>query len=149
MYHLAHSVDRVLCFFSSRPNWDPPPTLRRMCSLPLLFRGGGRYTLARGRGGGGPNSDRGKTLWYSVLCDLASTTAICTLVWGFFHAFLCYICGNFFFSFFSATCLVFVRPVGQLRRVYRKTSSSSSANAALWPYFGGFLAPAPQRRRLV
>ncbi len=43
----AHRVDRVLIFFSSRPNWDLPPP-------PLVPRGGGD-TLAcgRGRGGGG------------------------------------------------------------------------------------------------
>ncbi len=34
-----HRVDRVPGFFSSRPNWDPPR--RRMCPLPLWFRGRG------------------------------------------------------------------------------------------------------------
>jgi hypothetical protein len=38
-----HRVDRVLGFFSCRPNWDPP--------TPLLAGGGG--------GMGGPDSDEG------------------------------------------------------------------------------------------
>jgi hypothetical protein len=53
-----HRVDRVLSFFSSRPNWDSPnPSHAGECVPPLWFMGGGYYTLAWGRGG--PNSDEG------------------------------------------------------------------------------------------
>jgi hypothetical protein len=62
----THSIDRVLSFLSSRPNWDPPPlplTSRRVCS-PRLVPGGsasrgdrhcgtlGIYVLCGGGGGG-------------------------------------------------------------------------------------------------
>jgi hypothetical protein len=52
-------IDRVLGFFSSRPNWDPHPiTRRRVCSLPLVQGGGAQ--LMGGKGVGGcPNSDEG------------------------------------------------------------------------------------------
>ncbi len=57
-----HRVDRVLGFFSSRPNWDFTPSPAGECATtppPLLwFRR--EYTLACGRGSeGGPNSDEG------------------------------------------------------------------------------------------
>jgi hypothetical protein len=42
-------VDRVLCFFSSRSNWDSPTASPVPCPLPLWFR----------RGAGDPNSDEG------------------------------------------------------------------------------------------
>ncbi len=51
-----HRVDRVLGFFSSRPNWDPPftPSPAGECvPTPVWFRGG---TIG---GVGGPNSDEG------------------------------------------------------------------------------------------
>ncbi len=53
-FGMAH---RVLGFFSSRPNWDPPPPhpqphRRRVCPLPLWA--GGTPSLA---GEGGPSSD--------------------------------------------------------------------------------------------
>jgi hypothetical protein len=54
-----------LGFFSSRPNLDPPYPLtrRRVCPLPLWFRGGGD-TLACRRG-------EGETLWFSgFICNL-------------------------------------------------------------------------------
>jgi hypothetical protein len=59
-------VDRVLGFFSSRPNWDPPPPPHPQASVShFWFRGGGN-TLACGRGGGGfPIRTRGQTLWCS------------------------------------------------------------------------------------
>jgi hypothetical protein len=66
-----HRVDRVLSFFSSRPNWDSSTPLGE-CVPPLWSRGEG--TLACRRGGGGvPIPTRGLTLWYSrctvyVLC---------------------------------------------------------------------------------
>jgi hypothetical protein len=53
-----HRVDRVLGFFSSRPNWDyPTPHRRRVCPPLPLVPGD---TLACVRGGGrDPNSDEG------------------------------------------------------------------------------------------
>ncbi len=66
----VHRVNRVLGFFSSRPNWDPPPLNRRWVCPPFSTRGD---TLAYRRGGGlGPNT-RGQTLWYSryISCTLA------------------------------------------------------------------------------
>ncbi len=58
-----HRVDRVLGFFSSRPNLDPPPHPQASAS-PLWFRG--RDTLACGRGGGHGEVPirKGQTLWY-------------------------------------------------------------------------------------
>jgi len=66
---LAHRVGRVLCFFSSRRNWDsttphPPPCVPTH-PLVRLGDGGGGHTRLRERGWGSPNSDEGK---YSVLC---------------------------------------------------------------------------------
>ncbi len=62
-----HRVDRVLGFFSSRPNWDTPPphlfTRRRVCPFPVTNGGGGKVLLRT----------RGKTLWFSRY--------ICTLWW--------------------------------------------------------------------
>jgi hypothetical protein len=53
-----HRVDRVPGFFSSRPNWDSPSPSGE--SVPPPFGSGGEvYTLAEGRGGGGPSSDEG------------------------------------------------------------------------------------------
>jgi hypothetical protein len=63
----VHRVDRVLGFFSSRPDWNPftPLTRRRVCP-PLWFRGKGKHTRLREREWGSPNSDEGTdTLWYS------------------------------------------------------------------------------------
>ncbi len=48
-----YRVDRVLGFFSSRPNWDPhTPSPAGECVSPPLVWGGG-YTLACGKRGGG------------------------------------------------------------------------------------------------
>jgi hypothetical protein len=44
---LVHRVDKVLCFFSSRPNWDPPPPNPAGASV---------FPLAGGRGGGAGES---------------------------------------------------------------------------------------------
>ncbi len=53
-----HRVDRVLGFFSSRPNWDSPtPSPAGECA-PLWFWGEG-HTGLRERGWGSPNSDEG------------------------------------------------------------------------------------------
>ena len=69
MYMLVHvqtglvghrkNVDRVLGFFSSRPNWDSPtPSPAGECVLPSFGTGGDTHSL-RERGWGGPNSDEG------------------------------------------------------------------------------------------
>ncbi len=63
-------VDRVLGFFLSRPNWDPPLlTCRRVCT-PLWFSGG--HICLRDRGRGVPIRTRGKIHWGTlavyVLC---------------------------------------------------------------------------------
>jgi hypothetical protein len=59
----SHRVDRRLGFFSSRPNWDPPPPHPQAnVSPPPLVPGGGGggNTLACRRGAWrGPNSDEG------------------------------------------------------------------------------------------
>ncbi len=47
MNKLEHRVDRVLGFFSSRPNWDPH-TRRRVCPPPVLWLAEGRDKLACG-----------------------------------------------------------------------------------------------------
>jgi hypothetical protein len=50
-------------FFSSRPNWDPPPPHPEASVSPLRFRGG--HTRLRESGWGVPIRTRGQTLWYS------------------------------------------------------------------------------------
>jgi hypothetical protein len=56
VHTVHHRVDRVLGFFSSRPNWAHHPlTRRRVCPPP--FGSEGRDTLACELGG--PNSDEG------------------------------------------------------------------------------------------
>ncbi len=53
----AKSRHEVLDFFSSRPNWDPPPPHPQASApLPFWFRGG-THSLAREGVEGGPNSD--------------------------------------------------------------------------------------------
>jgi hypothetical protein len=53
-----HKVDRVPGFLSGRPNWLPsPPHQQASVAPPLLVSWGD--TLARGKGGGGANSDEG------------------------------------------------------------------------------------------
>ncbi len=52
-------ADRVLSFFSSRPNWGPPPPHTRVCNPPLVPEGGWAFLPAEqgvgvsqfGRGG--------------------------------------------------------------------------------------------------
>jgi hypothetical protein len=53
----VHREDRVLCFFSSRPNWDHPHHPQPSVS-PFGFGGGGTYSLA-GEGVGGSQFGRG------------------------------------------------------------------------------------------
>ncbi len=54
-----HRVDRVLGFFSSRPNWDSPtPSHGGEFPSPPLVKGEG-HTRLRERGWGGPSSDEG------------------------------------------------------------------------------------------
>ncbi len=68
-----HRVDRVLSFFSSRPNWDSPTPLTRIrVPVPPPRFGSGGGTFACGRGGGGvPIRTRWQTLWYSrYICPL-------------------------------------------------------------------------------
>ncbi len=70
-----HRLDRVLGFFTSRPNWDPPPnpSLAGECSPPPLVFLGGTYSLAGGGVGVGSKSDEGTehcgTLDICVLCE--------------------------------------------------------------------------------
>jgi hypothetical protein len=71
-------VDRVLGFFSSRPNWNPPPPHPQASVSPPPFgSGGGGWGGAgdtlpcRRRGGGVPIRTRGQILWYSMyICTL-------------------------------------------------------------------------------
>ncbi len=75
LYHTqeSQSIDRVLGFFSSRPNLDPPtPSPAGECIPPPPLVVGETHSL-EGEGVGGPNPDEGQTLWYSrytvyVLC---------------------------------------------------------------------------------
>ncbi len=66
VYHTqeSQSIDRVLGFFSSRPNWDPPPTPSPTGECVPLFGSGGHARL-RERGWGFPIRMRGQALWYS------------------------------------------------------------------------------------
>ncbi len=72
-----HRVDRILGFFVSRPNWDPPTHSPTGECVPPLGSGGG-HTFLR-EGGGGSQPTRGQTLWYSryiqfVLCAFDTHT---------------------------------------------------------------------------
>jgi hypothetical protein len=75
--NLCHRVEGVLSLFSSRPNCDPPtpsPAGKRVS--PFGWGGGGRYSLACGRGSGVVPFPRGDghrgTLGINALCDLFS-----------------------------------------------------------------------------
>jgi hypothetical protein len=74
---VRHRADRVLGFFSSRPNWDPPTPLtrKRVCApLPHFGSEGEGHTRLREMGWGSPNSDEGTDTVYSkyiyVLCGI-------------------------------------------------------------------------------
>jgi hypothetical protein len=73
---LTHRVDRVLGFFSSRQNWDPPPPHPRASVPPFGFGGGGHIRL-RERGAVESQFGRGDrhcgTLGIYVLCGLTWT----------------------------------------------------------------------------
>jgi hypothetical protein len=57
--HKEDKEDRVLAFFSSPLNWDPPPLIRRrVCRHPSFGSGGGTHSLA-GEGAECPNSSKG------------------------------------------------------------------------------------------
>jgi hypothetical protein len=60
-HRLDMELDRTLGFFSSRPNWNPPPPHPQASVPPLLwFREWGdgvKHSLAGGGDRGGPNSD--------------------------------------------------------------------------------------------
>jgi hypothetical protein len=84
-------VDRVLGFFSSRPNRDPPPPqLQVSVSRPLVL--GEAHSLAgEGVGGGSQFMDEGKTMGYEYsryICTLwsklmkESVTLVCRLVYS-------------------------------------------------------------------
>ncbi len=86
--HNQHKVDRMLGFFSSRPNWDPPLPHTQASVFPpppLWLRRKG--TLACGRGGGGvptPIRTRGRhfgtldiyTPYVTVLEDFSYTLSV-------------------------------------------------------------------------
>ncbi len=58
LYTVEHRVDRVLGFFSSRPNWKPPtPSPAGECAPPPRFRE--EDTLACGKGDRGSQFGRG------------------------------------------------------------------------------------------
>ncbi len=63
--------DRVLGFFSSRPNWDHPP-LHLTRPPPLWFRGGGTHSFAGERVDGVPIRTMGQTLWYYKFTSVCS-----------------------------------------------------------------------------
>ncbi len=54
-----HRVDRVLIFFSSRPNRESPTLSTAGECVPPSFGSGGCTHLLAGKGVGGPNSDEG------------------------------------------------------------------------------------------
>jgi hypothetical protein len=69
-----HRVDRVLGFFSSRPNWDSPtPSPPDECAAPPGFRGSDTVQSLAGESVGGSQFGRGDshcgTLGIYVLCD--------------------------------------------------------------------------------
>ncbi len=71
-----HRVDRVLGFFSSRPNWDSPtPSTPSVCAPPRFGGGGG--TLACGRRDVGSKFRRGDrhsgTLDINLICRAQNT----------------------------------------------------------------------------
>ncbi len=61
-YGVKQRVGRVLSFFSSRQNWDPPTPNPQASVPPTLCFSGRGHTRLRGRGWGSPNSNEG----YSV-----------------------------------------------------------------------------------
>jgi hypothetical protein len=62
----GHRFDRVLGFFSSRPNWGPPtPSSAGKCVPPPFGSEGWGHTRLRGSVSGVPIRTRGQTLWYS------------------------------------------------------------------------------------
>jgi hypothetical protein len=56
---LRVDTDTVLCFFSSRPNWDPTPSPAGECPSPLWFGGGGAHSSLAVEGMGESQFGRG------------------------------------------------------------------------------------------
>ncbi len=67
LHSVHHRVHRVLGFFSSRPNWDPPtPSPTGVVSPPLFwFRGGWDKLACREGVGVVPIQTRGQMLWHT------------------------------------------------------------------------------------
>jgi hypothetical protein len=63
---VTHRIDRVLGFFSSSPNCNPPPPHLQASVSPPPLVPGGRHTPLRKRGWGVPIRTRKQTLWYSL-----------------------------------------------------------------------------------
>ncbi len=74
---MSHIVDRVLGFFSNRPNWDPPPPHPQASVFPPVWfpvGGGEGGTVASGRGGAqwGRGDRHCGTLGKYVFCDVVN-----------------------------------------------------------------------------
>ncbi len=79
----GHGVYRVPGFFSSRPNWVPPPRpARKCCSPPLGPREG--HTRLRDR-------TKGQTLWHSFNTKILYGKGLCSLATTFQHNFSMYV----------------------------------------------------------
>ncbi len=71
-----HRVGSVLSFFSSRRNWDSPPSPLGVCAPPPWFGGGGTHSLAgEGLGMGESQFRRG-----DIHCGTLYVFCICTLL---------------------------------------------------------------------
>ncbi len=108
---LHHRVDRVLDFFSGRPNWDPHPSPAGECPPPLWFQVG-VHTILRESGRGGPNSNEG--IDTMVLCALPtsfiyitiSSKYLCDLI---FHCLLfCYSTVYIFSILYQCPIVIFL-----------------------------------------
>ncbi len=85
---MAHSVDRVLGFFTCRPNRDPPPSpAGEVC--PPLWAGGGNTRL---RERGVPIWTRGPTLWhFRYMCTYF---VVCPFIVCFWQAITAWLVGT-------------------------------------------------------
>jgi hypothetical protein len=78
-----HRVDRVLGFFFSRPNWDPPPPIPSPTGecVPSFGSEGGTHSLA-GEGMGESEFGRGHRHWGTLsiyICTLFQYTLVFSL----------------------------------------------------------------------